>query len=66
MTEEQTTPTNLDLPYIKLTKNRNGYTWDIKMMGLDVQALKKKNEELLKEFDVSIIVGSAKDGNFND
>jgi hypothetical protein len=56
MTEEILQPK--EQPYIKLTKNRSGYTWDIKMIGLDVGALKAKNEELMKEFDTALIVGS--------
>ena len=56
------TPVN-DLPYIKLTKNTRGYTWDIKIIGLDVEALKKKNEEMEDKFGNTLIVGASKYGN---
>jgi hypothetical protein len=56
------TPVYVDQPYIKLTKNSKGFTWDIKIMGLDVAALKAKNDEMEAQFGNTLIVGASKYG----
>lgn len=48
-TQQQTI--NIDSPYIKLSVSTKGvYTWDIKILGLDVNELEKINDELKKRF----------------
>ena len=39
---------------IKLIKNSKGYNWEIKILTLDVDYLKKKDEEMRKEFGGAI------------
>jgi len=42
-----------DVEYIKLSKNSRGYTWDIKVLGIDdihLAQLKKINEKIEKEY----------------
>jgi len=61
--EEQIKNINIDSPYIKLSVSTKGvYTWDIKILGLDVEALKNKNDELIKSFgsqgSSGLIIGS--------
>lgn len=56
--EENKNSPSIDQPYLKLTKNRNGFTWDIKIMGLDVSELKRLNDEMEKTFSTALIVGS--------
>ena len=35
---------------IKLTKNTKGYNWEIKLLSLDIDALEKLNNEMIKRF----------------
>lgn len=63
----ETTQNLNEQPYIKLSVSTKGvYTWDIKIIGLDVEALKSKNEEMIKAFGSQnsgglIIKGKGKD-----
>lgn len=35
---------------LKLTHNSRGYTWDIKIIGIDVKRIKQIDNEMSKEF----------------
>ena len=48
---EQIMPIIADSPYIKLSVSTKGvYTWDIKVIGSDIAALVKIDDELKKKF----------------
>jgi hypothetical protein len=44
---------NQDMEGIKLTKNSKGYTWDIKIIGLDIPRLKQLNDTMISTFDLN-------------
>ena len=37
--------------HIKIVKNSKGYTWEIKLLQVDIDKLEKLNNEMKKRFD---------------
>lgn len=37
-------------PSLKLTRNSKGYTWEIKILGLDIAQLETLNNQMLEKF----------------
>jgi len=39
---------------IEFTKNRNGYTWTIKILEINIDRLESLNNEMIKRFDTGL------------
>ena len=37
-------------PSIKLIKTAKGYNWEVRILSIDVKAIKKVNDEMIAEF----------------
>ena len=47
---ENTPYLQTDSEHLKLTRNRNGYTWEIKILKIDIKRLEEINDQMLKKF----------------
>ena len=48
--EDKQMPVMMQSEGLKLTKTSRGYSWEIKILEIDVDRLVKINEEMLEEF----------------
>lgn len=56
MADNQNTFLLQDQDYIKLSKNSRGYTWDIKVIGHNIDKLEELNKEMEKRFSTKPIL----------